>query len=144
LNRTILLVDDEAEVLVVPGRFFQRNGWHVQRAAEADGAMALYAQERADVVLLDIGLQGVNGRPATTSLPVCARVVSARTCSPARRVAAPHAAPAGTRARRHRLTRAAIAPGPRRFSASPATLNDKLARYGLDKVGRTPAAPRRR
>jgi DNA-binding NtrC family response regulator len=61
LNRTILLVDDEAEVLAVLGRFFQRRGWQVQRAAEADGAMALYAQDRPDVVLFDIELPGVSG-----------------------------------------------------------------------------------
>jgi DNA-binding NtrC family response regulator len=61
LNRTILLVDDEAEVLAVLGRFFQRKGWQVQRAAEANGAMALYAQDRPDVVLLDIGLPGLSG-----------------------------------------------------------------------------------
>jgi DNA-binding NtrC family response regulator len=61
LNRTILLVDDEAEVLGLLGRFFERQGWVVQRAAEATGAMSLYERERPDLVLLDIGLPGLSG-----------------------------------------------------------------------------------
>jgi DNA-binding NtrC family response regulator len=61
LNRTILLVDDEAEVLGMLGRFFERQGWVVQRAAEATGAMSLYERERPDLVLLDIGLPGLSG-----------------------------------------------------------------------------------
>jgi DNA-binding NtrC family response regulator len=61
LNRTILLVDDEPEVLGVLGRFFERRGWQVQRAAEAGGAMALYERDRPDLVLLDIGLPGLSG-----------------------------------------------------------------------------------
>jgi DNA-binding NtrC family response regulator len=61
LNRTILLVDDEAEVLGLLGRFFERKGWDVHRAAEAGGAMTLYDREQPDVVLLDIGLPGMSG-----------------------------------------------------------------------------------
>jgi DNA-binding NtrC family response regulator len=61
LNRTILLVEDEAEVLGLLGRFFERKGWVVQRAAEATGAMSLYERERPDLVLLDIGLPGLSG-----------------------------------------------------------------------------------
>jgi len=61
LNRTILLVDDEPEVLALLSRFFERKGWLVQRAAEANGAMSLYERERPDLVLLDIGLPGVSG-----------------------------------------------------------------------------------
>jgi DNA-binding NtrC family response regulator len=61
LNRTILLVDDEPEVLGMLGRFFERHGWQVQRAAEASGAMALYEHDRPDLVLLDIGLPGLSG-----------------------------------------------------------------------------------
>jgi DNA-binding NtrC family response regulator len=61
LNRTILLVDDEPEVLGVLGRFFERRGWQVQRAAEAAGAMSMYERDRPDLVLLDIGLPGLSG-----------------------------------------------------------------------------------
>jgi DNA-binding NtrC family response regulator len=61
LNRTILLVDDDAGVLGLLGRFFEKRGWQVQRAAEASGAMALYERDRPDLVLLDIGLPGISG-----------------------------------------------------------------------------------
>jgi DNA-binding NtrC family response regulator len=61
VTRTILLVDDDAEVLRVLGRFFEKKGWAVQRAAEVSGAMELYERDRPDLVLLDIGLPGVSG-----------------------------------------------------------------------------------
>ena len=61
MTRSILLVDDEAEVLGVLGRFFEKHGWSVHRAAEATGAMSLYERERPDLVLLDIGLPGMSG-----------------------------------------------------------------------------------
>jgi two-component system, NtrC family, response regulator AtoC len=61
VERTILLVDDDAEVLAMLGRFFERRGWQVQRAAEAEGALAFYEQERPDLVLLDLNLPGPSG-----------------------------------------------------------------------------------
>ena len=42
MTRTILLVDDDAEVLRLLGSFFEKKGWTVQRAAEASGALELY------------------------------------------------------------------------------------------------------
>lgn len=61
MNRTILLVDDEPEVLGVLGRFFERRGWQVQHAGDAAGAMSEYERDRPDLVLLDIGLPGLSG-----------------------------------------------------------------------------------
>jgi DNA-binding NtrC family response regulator len=61
LNRTILLVDDDAEVLGLLSSFFERRGWLVLCAADAVGAMASYERERPDLVLLDIGLPGLSG-----------------------------------------------------------------------------------
>jgi DNA-binding NtrC family response regulator len=60
LNRTILLVDDDPEVLGMLGRFFEGRGWQVQHAEEASAAMTLYERERPDLVLLDIGLPGLS------------------------------------------------------------------------------------
>jgi DNA-binding NtrC family response regulator len=56
LNRTILLVDDDPELLGVLGRFFEQRGWQVQRAADAGEAMSRYQEDRPDLVLLDSGL----------------------------------------------------------------------------------------
>ena len=61
MTRSILLVDDDAEVLRLLGSFFEKKGWTVQRAAEATGALELYERDRADLVLLDIGLPGMSG-----------------------------------------------------------------------------------
>ena len=61
MNRAILLVDDDPEVLSVLSRFFENKGWQVQRAAEVKGAMALYERDRPDLVLLDIDLPGLSG-----------------------------------------------------------------------------------
>jgi DNA-binding NtrC family response regulator len=61
VSRSILLIDDDAEILGVLGRFFERKGWDVLRAAEPQGAAALYEKERPDLVLLDIELPGMTG-----------------------------------------------------------------------------------
>jgi DNA-binding NtrC family response regulator len=61
VSRSILLIDDDAEVLSVLGRFFERLGWDVLRAAEAAGATALYERDRPDLVLLDLHLPGLSG-----------------------------------------------------------------------------------
>ncbi|MEX0907468.1 MAG: sigma-54 dependent transcriptional regulator, partial [Gemmatimonadota bacterium] len=61
MSGSILLVDDDVAVLDMLGRFFEKRGWNVQRAADASGALEQYERERPDVVLLDIGLPGVSG-----------------------------------------------------------------------------------
>ena len=61
MTRTILLVDVDAEALHRLGPFFEKKGWVVQRAAEANGAMDVYERDRPDLVLLDLGPPGVNG-----------------------------------------------------------------------------------
>jgi DNA-binding NtrC family response regulator len=61
LNRTILLVDDEAEVLAVLEGLGDGLGWQVQHATGHVAALALYEQDRPDVVLLAIGLPGTSG-----------------------------------------------------------------------------------
>jgi DNA-binding NtrC family response regulator len=61
LNRTVLLVDDEAEVLAVLEGLGDGLGWQVQHATGHVAALALYEQDRPDVVLLAIGLPGTSG-----------------------------------------------------------------------------------
>ncbi len=61
MNRSILLVDDDHEVLSLLSKFFETKGWQVQRAAEVKGAMDLYEREHPDLVLLDIDLPGLSG-----------------------------------------------------------------------------------
>ena len=61
MTRSILLVDDDSEILGMLTRFFQQKGWEVTRAAEAAAAVEVYNREPADVVLLDVNLPGSIG-----------------------------------------------------------------------------------
>ncbi len=59
----ILLVDDEPDVIKVIAMSFrmQQPAWEVISADDGPEALELLAQEHPDVVLLDIGLPGMNG-----------------------------------------------------------------------------------
>ncbi len=59
----ILLVDDEPDVIKVIAMSFrmQQPAWEVLSADDGPEALELLAQEHPDVVLLDIGLPGMNG-----------------------------------------------------------------------------------
>jgi len=59
----IMLVDDEPDVIKVIAMSFrmQQPAWEVVSADDGPEALELLAQERPDVVLLDIGLPGMNG-----------------------------------------------------------------------------------
>jgi DNA-binding NtrC family response regulator len=61
VTRSVLLVDDDAEILTVLTKFFERNGWQVTRAADAATAVELYDREHSDLVLLDVNLPGSIG-----------------------------------------------------------------------------------
>jgi DNA-binding NtrC family response regulator len=61
VTRSLLLVDDDPEILNVLTKFFERNGWQVTRAADAATAVELYDREKSDLVLLDVNLPGSIG-----------------------------------------------------------------------------------
>jgi len=58
---TLLLVDDDPNVLRPIGDFFERQGYEVLREATAAGALAAYDDARPDVVILDLHLPDANG-----------------------------------------------------------------------------------
>jgi DNA-binding NtrC family response regulator len=68
MNATVLLVDDDGGVLTVLSRFFEKRGWGVLRAATGERAVAEYAAERPDLVLLDLVLPDMNGLPVLRRL----------------------------------------------------------------------------
>ncbi len=68
MSTSILLVDDDGNLLVLLTRFFERRGWTVSRASTGAGALEQFAVERPDVVLLDLNL------PDTSGLPVLQRL----------------------------------------------------------------------
>ena len=61
MSRSILLVDDDNEILTVLSKFFERKGWQVTRAADAATAVDLYDRDQSDLVLLDVNIPGSIG-----------------------------------------------------------------------------------
>lgn len=57
----ILLVEDDARLAELTGRYFQQNGLSVAIEARGDNAMARFHKERPRVVLLDLMLPGKDG-----------------------------------------------------------------------------------
>jgi DNA-binding NtrC family response regulator len=57
----LLLVDDDPQIVEVLGKFFEREGWQVLRAADAKSCADTYERERPDVVVLDLDLPGMTG-----------------------------------------------------------------------------------
>ena len=66
-QRRILVVDDEASVRDVLTRYLEREGYHVEVAADGQSALRA-AYEQPDLIVLDLMLPGVNG------LEVCRRL----------------------------------------------------------------------
>jgi len=76
-GRTILIVDDQAEILRIFSRGLEADGHVVHTAETADAGMQLIASERPDAVLVDLKMPYVNGmgmlyrlRKAYPRLPV--------------------------------------------------------------------------
>jgi DNA-binding NtrC family response regulator len=61
LTRSILLVDDDPQIVNVLGKHFEREGWTVFRAGDATACADVYEREQPDVVVLDLQLPGMSG-----------------------------------------------------------------------------------
>lgn len=57
----ILVVDDESNILDVVELYLLREGYKVLRAADGATALSLYAEQKPDLVLLDIMLPQIDG-----------------------------------------------------------------------------------
>ncbi len=58
---TILVVDDEPEIVELLGEFLERRGYRVKTATNGEDALALVKKEPPDLMLLDIYMPGMNG-----------------------------------------------------------------------------------
>ena len=65
---TVLVVDDEPIVREVVGRYLRQEGFRVEEAENGPEAIRRFAEERPDLVLLDLMLPGLDG------LEVCRRI----------------------------------------------------------------------
>jgi DNA-binding NtrC family response regulator len=61
VSRSILLIDDDQEVLAMLVRFFERRGWSVLAAGSARVGLELFESEPPDLVLLDLQLPDRSG-----------------------------------------------------------------------------------
>ena len=60
-TRTVLLVDDEAEIVEILRDYLEANGFGVHSATDGAAALALLAAQPVDCVLLDIMMPGASG-----------------------------------------------------------------------------------
>lgn len=67
MNR-VLLVDDEPGLLRALGMALRASGWRVTTAADGRSALRAHEHERADVVVLDLGLPDMDGVEVLTTL----------------------------------------------------------------------------
>ncbi len=64
MTRSVLLIDDDAGVLHVLSRFFERKQWDVSQAMRGEEGVRLYELQQPDLVLLDLHLPGISGMNA--------------------------------------------------------------------------------
>jgi DNA-binding response OmpR family regulator len=60
-RRSVLIVDDEPTIAEVLSRYLQRAGYEARIAGDGPSALAAAAQQRPDLVVLDLMLPGIDG-----------------------------------------------------------------------------------
>ncbi|HEY0672175.1 MAG TPA: sigma-54 dependent transcriptional regulator [Longimicrobiales bacterium] len=61
MSRSVLLVDDDPQIVGLLSKFFEKEGWHIFQASDAASCADSYERERPDVVVLDLDLPGLSG-----------------------------------------------------------------------------------
>src|SRR4029453_2281643 len=61
VSKAVLVVDDEPKIVEVVGDYLRSAGFSVTTAADGEGAVALARARPPDLVLLDLGLPGMDG-----------------------------------------------------------------------------------
>lgn len=59
--RKLLVVDDEIDICDFVKNFFQERGYNVSTALNGEDALAIVKNDRPELVLLDIKMQGMDG-----------------------------------------------------------------------------------
>ena len=68
LVKTILVVDDEPQIVTLVRDYLEHGGFKVLTAADGPAALRSAATQRPDLVILDLGLPGVDGLDVTRAL----------------------------------------------------------------------------
>src|SRR5215212_6505254 len=58
---SVLLIDDDVDVLRSIGNYFERFGYEVIRELSGEAGLATFDRMRPEVVILDLGLPGMDG-----------------------------------------------------------------------------------
>jgi two-component system alkaline phosphatase synthesis response regulator PhoP len=66
--KTILVVDDEPKIVQLLRDYLSRAGYHPLAAYDGQGALAIVRAEKPDLVILDLGLPGLDGLDVTRAL----------------------------------------------------------------------------
>jgi two-component system, OmpR family, alkaline phosphatase synthesis response regulator PhoP len=61
MNELILVVDDERKVVRLAQDYLEKNGFQVRSVGDGDTALAVFRQERPDLIVLDLMLPGMDG-----------------------------------------------------------------------------------
>jgi two-component system alkaline phosphatase synthesis response regulator PhoP len=72
--RTVLVVDDEPEIVRLVRDYLERAGFAVATAGDGDEALRLAHRNRPDIVVLDLGLPGIDGLDVARELRRVAEV----------------------------------------------------------------------
>ena len=84
--KTVLIIEDEADIRNFASRVFELEGYHVIQATDADEGLKLIRKNRVALVLLDLKLPGRDGwvvleelrsNPAFSGIPVIVFTASA-------------------------------------------------------------------
>jgi two-component system, OmpR family, alkaline phosphatase synthesis response regulator PhoP len=68
MSKTILVVDDEAKIVQLARDYLERAGFNVTSAADGPGALAAARASSPDLIVLDLGLPGMDGLDVTRTL----------------------------------------------------------------------------
>src|SRR5437870_12584312 len=68
LMKTILVVDDEPQIVQVVRDYLEHGGFTVVTAAEGSTALRVAATQHPDLVILDLALPGIDGLDVTRAL----------------------------------------------------------------------------
>ncbi len=68
MPQTILVVDDELEIVKVVRAYLEQNGFRVLTSADGQQALAIFRHDRPDLVLLDLNLPSLDGLDVCRSI----------------------------------------------------------------------------